>query len=565
MRDTENSCEKKCRLLHLFPTNPRLSMFTVSLFLGYALPVVVDPVFYFIASPTLAYVLYSDCFSCVDTTYGYYLHTRAPAAKAEVENVEESVTQSIADSLKVLGISTEVNDLLRGIEKTRIEKKQVMLYATFPRATGLLAGKVVAQWSRPEESLPVGPREGKIVLESNSAEVEMGEGMVSDGERTVSSPGVEYAVPDSTFPGLLIPSEMVKVSVPTTDAYILRARAPDDYEVSAEILDCLKGTIGKLGYLREVVTEEGSIYLTDKGIVVQAEEWSGEAFEVLVRADFTVLVRDVDVEFEGEDVRLVEEEKEVGTLKAIVFDNASIMKSGNELYAWERVSESVGKEAVADAALSVEDGEVSLQITPSPDATEEERKAIENMNDRLKEVTVLETPRYSVAIVEDPETGDTYLRIYDKEKNEVKNERITSVEPDPEDPSGLLIRTVDEEGNPSEHRIKVEVASDGTPVLKIDGESAGVLKTVQTPDGFLYFDPAKGEWQLINGVLAPLAEAFKNGIKMTFEGGMGVGRPAGGIVVASGPQREGGFALPFLSFEIVPLVLLIALIYVLIR
>jgi hypothetical protein len=66
--------------------------------------------------------------------------------------------------------------------------------------------------------------------------------------------------------------------------------------------------------------------------------------------------------------------------------------------------------------------------------------------------------------------------------------------------------------------------------------------------------------------LAPLAEAFKNGIKMTFEGGMGKGVPAGGIVINNGPQRPSqGFSLPLLTWEIVPAIIIVGLLFALIK
>ena len=188
------------------------------------------------------------------------------------------------------------------------------------------------------------------------------------------------------------------------------------------------------------------------------------------------------------------------------------------------------------------------------------------MNEALKNAQVLESSRYIVSLVRDPKTGKLYLRIYDKQTGKTLSEEVERIMRDPKDPSSLIIKTRDKNGNEKTHTVKVEVTSDGTPLLKVDGKSGGILKTIQTPNGLMYFDPTTGEWKLINGVLAPLAEAFKNGIKMTFEGGIGKGVPAGGIVINNAPQRQGpGFSLPFMTWEIVPVILVVGILFIFIK
>jgi glutaredoxin len=144
----------------------------------------------------------------------------------------------------------------------------------------------------------------------------------------------------------------------------------------------------------------------------------------------------------------------------------------------------------------------------------------------------------AVALVD--KDGKKVLRIIDKRTGKVEEGEVVSMENTKE---GVKVKTVDKNGHEKEHVIKVDVTTSGAPVLKVDGKDGGVVRTVQTPDRFLFYDPEKG-WQLINGVLAPLAEAFKNGIQVSFSGGVGVGKP-GSSVVINYPKERGGFSLPF--------------------
>ena len=137
----------------------------------------------------------------------------------------------------------------------------------------------------------------------------------------------------------------------------------------------------------------------------------------------------------------------------------------------------------------------------------------------------------------------------------VVSELIHSVGQDPEDPNKLLIET--EKGK---HVVEIKVSRDGTPYLTLDGENKGAVNTLQGAKGFLWFDPTEG-WKLVNGALLPLADAFKNGIKIAIGGdGLVHGEPSSGVVVFT-PSQQGqqGFVLPlFEGWEKVFVVLSLA-------
>ncbi|NPA86683.1 MAG: hypothetical protein GXO00_01620 [Candidatus Diapherotrites archaeon] len=557
--DRENACSTKCPLLKgmfLLGDDPAVGMYRVSLFIGVVLPSLTGIgalTTTMLTYPIVSMLVYEDCFSCVDDVFGYYLHLRA--LPTEAVTPEENLTATVISSLEALGIDVNGVQILSDLQRSRIEKKQVMLYATFPAAKGTLFGDVAAEWARTERSLPVAEREAplRLVGENN---VTLDGFTIEGGGKVASAETIPYAVPDTRIPGIIIPAKLVEIF--PGEETILVARFPDDYQLGESVKKCVD--VEKLGKLKAVITTLGSISFDENGPFVQTENWSGYGAEVRVEFGFKVFVKDADIIFEENGVRMELTDIEVGELKAIVFENASIIRKGIYLYYWQKELEAVPKEAVEGVILSSDGETFSLEIVPSPDATVQERQAIEAINELLKEATVLESSRYAVAIVRG-EDGKLYLRIYDKERNEVVNEEILDIYQDPNDPTALLVKTVDENGETQLHSIKVEVTADGTPVLKIDGESGGVLTTVQTPNGFLYFDPETGEWKLINGVLAPLAEAFKNGIKMTFEGGVGIGTPSGNIVINTGGTQT-GFNLPlFEGWEIILVVFAAALMF----
>ncbi len=570
MADEEHSCTKSCNLFKLMPflkDKPQLAMFGSSLIVGFLLPTLTTSMpLQFIAMPVIYGTLNKGCFDCVDTVFGYYIHARAPAMMEELNSPEDQITSAITSSLKSLGINADLNNLVKGLEKGRIEKKQVMLYAYFPSAQGVLKGRVVSQWARPEEALPTGERTSKVVLVSPEGNLILDRGAAGterNGEISDVTPaeGASLSVPDSKIPGIIIPSTLLKVSPSTS--IILTARSSTDYEIDEGMKYCFTSNGTDLGILKEIVTDKGTIFLDENGISAQTEAWSGKLREVVVYSDFKVKGYGVTIELEDNDVKMKDVEVDLGKLSSIVFEDLSIIQKNGELLAWDRTKVTIPKEAAQQVTVapSTTGKGLDLSFTPSPDATPQETESLERLNDEMKGVDVIEGSRKAVAVTEDPETGERYLRIYDKEKNTVISEKIIKVLQDENDPTAVKFITQDENGETHEHRVKIDVTADGTPVLKVDGESGGVVSSVQNDRGFLYFDPETGEWKLINGVLAPLAEAFKNGIKMTFEGGIGTGSPSGGIVINTGPREQPGMSLPLLGPELVFLVLGAAIIF----
>ncbi len=94
-----------------------------------------------------------------------------------------------------------------------------------------------------------------------------------------------------------------------------------------------------------------------------------------------------------------------------------------------------------------------------------------------------------------------------------KQEKIESIEQDPDNPNGILVKT--ESGT---HEIAIKLDANGTPYLTLDGKNLGAISAMQGPNGMVAYNPDTGEWSFIAGLLTPLADAFKNGIKITVNG-----------------------------------------------
>ncbi len=147
----------------------------------------------------------------------------------------------------------------------------------------------------------------------------------------------------------------------------------------------------------------------------------------------------------------------------------------------------------------------------------------------------------------------------------VREERIVEMQKD--DKTGAIIVKT-EEGN---HTIKVTVDSNGTPQLLLDGVVKGMVKALQGQKGFVTYNPDTGEWSFVAGLLTPLAEAFKNGIKISVDAGGNVTASPAQWSFRPNPYRDygasgGGFSLPLLEGpEIVLLLVAVAAIFAIIR
>ena len=157
--------------------------------------------------------------------------------------------------------------------------------------------------------------------------------------------------------------------------------------------------------------------------------------------------------------------------------------------------------------------------------------------------------------------GQLYMRYYDADANKFLELPVTGVDKDPLDPSTLDVHT--KEGD---HKVQLATDSDGTVHLKVDGKDLGVTLKMQGPDGALVYDPDKGTWSLLNGLVAGLNKAFSNGIKISFNGaGYANMAPANyaNIYRSISASRQGGISLPFFDgWELAVLLILVAAIYV---
>ncbi|GEM_PF-3482582 len=127
-----------------------------------------------------------------------------------------------------------------------------------------------------------------------------------------------------------------------------------------------------------------------------------------------------------------------------------------------------------------------------------------------------------------------------------KQERIESIEQNPNNPNGIIVKT--DQGT---HEISIKLDANGTPYLTLDGKNLGTVSAMQGPRGMVAYNPDTGEWSFIAGLLTPLADAFKNGIKITVNGaGIAQATPSN-YWLSRNPyvqqQSSGGFTLPLLE------------------
>lgn len=605
------------RVIKYILADPVKDMFIISILFGYVAPVFVGGgIGAFVVQPAVGMYLYGGCQTCIDDVFGYYLHVRAPEM-----DVNSDISDSFLDSLKTLGLDIDVNAILVNMKKEEAEKKQVMVYVNLSKASGILEGKLIAEASKPTNALPVEERRstlvlegengsvvlegksislpsttrkvnlnvinnlgkllsvttdkgtytqkdiqilpnGKVIIDGNdvgtlkSAVFEKGVLSFKDGsfyltEKTKKELPADLAVPDTKIPGIIIPTVLVR-SRPGSDI-ILEAKGPEKYILDASLETCLRENGIKAGILKQVVMEEGVVNFGEK-IDVVSEKWSGEASLVRVYSNGDVTVVGKTITEEKNELKIKVKEIKVGKLKAIVFDDLTLMRKGIDIIAWKKRAADVPNEAVGDAKIKTDGKNLSMEVIPSPDATQEEIDDIKKINKEMNSILAIDGENVAVALVD--KDGKKVLRIIDKKLGKVEEGEVIGME---NTENGVKIKIVDVNGNEKEHIIKIDVTSSGAPVLNVDGKDGGIVRTVQTPDKFLFYDPEKG-WQLINGVLAPLAEAFKNGIQINFNGGLGVARP-GNSVIINYPRDRGGFSLPFMGDLIILLPLGFALLY----
>jgi len=603
------------RVVKYILADPVKNMFFTSLFFGYIVPIFAGGgLGAFMVQPAIGSFLYGGCQTCVDDVFGYYLHVRAP-------KLEENTTLSdaFAEGLRSLGLDVNVEDMLLKMRKEEAEKKQVMVYVNLNKASGVLEGKLVAEAARPTKALPVEERTSTLVLEGEGGQIILeGNNMLTpkqgvqinpksvrslgtplsvttdkgtfsgpvdilpngkvivNGEekgtlkRAVFKEGVvvyrdgkfyfmrsgekslpaSLAVPDTDIPGIIIPSVLVR-SRPQSHI-ILEVRGPEDFALDTSLEDCLKENNITSGVVKQIIMDNGVIDIGDR-IRVASDKWSGEASLVKVYSNGDVVALGKTVVSDDNGLKIKYKEIKVGKVKSVVFDNLALMKKGNDIVVWERTAASVPSEAVESAKLRAEGNKISLKVIPSPFATQEETLTLNKMSKELNNVIAIDGENMAVALVE--KGNKKLLRIIDKRKGNVEEGEVVEIK---NEEGGIKVKVRDENGSEREHLIKIDVTSSGAPVLRVDGKDGGVVKTVQTPEKFLFYDPEKG-WQLINGILAPLAEAFKKGIQVSFSGGVGVARPSN--VVINYPKERGGFSLPFTGPFLLLLPVGFALIY----
>ncbi|MDN5358537.1 MAG: hypothetical protein PWP76_380 [Candidatus Diapherotrites archaeon] len=145
----------------------------------------------------------------------------------------------------------------------------------------------------------------------------------------------------------------------------------------------------------------------------------------------------------------------------------------------------------------------------------------------------------------------------------VEQERVLDMYQDPN--TGALVVKTDK----GTHTIQVKVDQNGLPQLLVDGLLKGIVQAMQGPRGFVTYDPDTGEWSFVAGLLTPIAEAFKNGIRISLDA-------SGNAVATPAPwsfrpnpylsSRSQGLSLPLMEpGETVLLIMMLAAVFSIIR
>ncbi len=540
--NSENLCSQKCFLVRNMTEasgkEPFAALFLHGLLIGYVVPSFGGLTLTLIISAATSPV-FADCFTCTDTTFGYYLHVLSFSPPKEEEPMP---VDKVKAAVEQLGVDIkQVEEWISSYKKGEIEKQRSMLYSTLTNAKGKMEGLVISIWTKPSFSMPTRFKGGVELSTEDGEKLRIDETTVTSKDGSVTAPGAGISTVETEIPGMIVPTNLSRVNLSSIS---LEVTSQENYIIGEALQQCLSVEPGRI---KLVKAEKGSIKVEEDGLYVTSDDYVGPASKItvengIVRATVT------DITPEG----ITQKDIELGKLISIVFERVSVVSKGDSAYVWNK-GDSVPQESVEDADLETDGESVSLSITPSSDATREEVKTIDKGEEMLDDIQAIDASKTTVAIREGKD-GEQYLTIYNKEDGSVTNEKIVDMK---SENGELVVTTVDEKGNEKVHRIRLEVTSDGTPTLKVDGKDGGIVKTVQSKEGFMWYNPKTGEWNFVNGVLAPLSEAFKEGMKIAFEGGKAVAKPSGNIIVNAPPSQ--GMSLPSLGEWILPLLAIVIL------
>ncbi len=571
-KDCESSCPIVKHLRNLtfgLVDDPRGAMFIYASLTSFAYTVPGLGLWFMPIDMLLSVQLVDPCFSCIDTTGGYYIHLFAPHVEEDVPLGEADVADKVTEFLeKILpennALKQKINELKGYLKSEEIKKENVVFQAY---VNGLDSGEIstpyiITFWTKAEELVPstystqgsvkVATLDGNVLIDTLSGNMSInGATVLNDPDRIRL-----YSV-DTQVPGILVPSMLVYTNF-SGSGVALEATSASSYLIhDPQFITCVQTYFGNLykvfGDLLEIHTSEGVIKLGDSDITASLSSWSGKMTKVSVYGDYKVIGEGVDFVQEGNKLVWSTKDVDAGELLSMIFENAVVVRKGDTLIVWVKYLGNAPKEGVADISVKAGKNGFTLSMTPRTDVPEEVKKAVEDLSNWLQkigEIRAIKAQNGSVALVRTPDGLE--LRVYDANGSLIYSELVKDMYVDPNDPSKLIIET-----NAGRHELKIDLAGDGTPTVSLDGKNMGIPQVFQGENGFLWYDPTTG-WQLVNASLLPLVDAFKNGIKVSLEGGNLVGAPAGSSYVLT-PKKEKGLVLPFLdplTFALLILVML---------
>ncbi len=498
--------------------------------------------------------LIDPCFQCVDTTGGYYIHIFAPHVEEDVAlgegEVEEAISNVVEKILPDNNLLREKVEQLKGYLKQEEIKKENVVFQAFLKNVGgeLHTPYIISLWTKAKELVPVSySTEGSVEINTPDGPitVDTEQGTISfNGEDVLSDPDrVRMYSIDLKVPGILIPAFLLRTSFSPGLAF--EASSSKDYRFNDEgFISCISEYFGDVyttfGDLVEVHTSKGVIRFREDDVEASLDDWSGKVNIVDVYGDYSVRLVAPDFVVEENTLTWGTKEVDAGELESIIFQRAVVLRKDNELLVWVKYISMAPREAVASVNVSPGEKGIKLELTPRPDVPEEVANAVKQISEGLEKVgdiRAIKSEEGTIAFADGPEGLE--MRVYDKNGNIISRELVKNIYRDPTDPTKVIVET-----NAGRHELQINLSQDGTPHLSMDGKDMGIPQVFQGEKGFLWYDPTTGEWRLINGALLPLAEAFKNGIRVALEGGNLVGSPSGGSYVLEG-KKERGMALPF--------------------
>ncbi len=553
---SEYFCSNKNPVIRTIAEHPQFSGFTLSLLQTIVIGSKVIP---YVSHPILGgvvtQILYSsllidDLYTCIDDIGGYYLHTFTvkpeKVENPEIETVQEVVENAAESVMSVISGEQPPKD--RETVYTQIQLVDAKIVLTKYRDA------TPVYYTSDTSAVPRTEIKDTYYLTAGDKKVEVPKDESTSYAITITLPQPAVLIPNvyaATF------DQMVQSS--GGDELILKVNGGITYGGMLRVFCDVNWTVHRP---KEILTEKG-VYR-----IVYGDEGFIDYIEFIDSKGNRKIVDYVEVVYQRSTLRgnrIVARDNLGGeyTVLSITFDGAKVfvdnenekitlVETGSEQYYDTTVQEAIEKGELSNPTLSEDKGSIYINIDNVP---EELKGLFSNLKEKIGDIQYIRTSQGKTVFFSDEDgDGRPEVVVYDERTGERKVYDIVG-----SDEEGLILRDVN---TGEEVKLKLEFGDNGEMRVKLGNEDLGTAEVVQGSKQALVYDPQQGIWELINGVLVPLAEGYKNGVNITFDNG--VLRSEQGVpqvINVLGKEKTGGMALPVTGAEIVLIAVLLSLMY----